>query len=353
MPAEIDGTKAVYAKTPAWHRIGSVLDDVFTAEQALAVLNPDKQPIRQVRALARVLDDKGVEHLIESDDLEAIVEWDHETGNFRILSYQSKQYGVVQLEDQFRFLDEVVGNVNGAHYEAAVKLRKGRQVCLTVNLGELVLDPGGIADKSYKFLWGFNSYDGSWALRCKFGNFRVECANMAAMALHGSTDKQIIGSDWSTRHTTNVMSRVEEAKSVLGLWNVYEKLYEAQATHMIHTIMDDNAFVRIVSDLFTVENVRTDQMETDREAIASVKTIYELSPSQADLHGTVWGALNAAIEHHDWVKVARGGKVTTVGEKRFLNQIEDPTSFKQRAWDRMWDYAADQKKFTMPDLVDA
>lgn len=353
MPAEIDGTKAVYAKTPAWHRIGSVLDDVFTADEALAVLNPTSEPIRKVTAMAEVTDSKGKKHLIEAEDLDAIVEWDHETERFRVLSYQSKQYGVVQLEDQFRFMDEIVGAVDGAHYEAAVKLRKGRQVCLTIFLGDMILDKNGIADTSKRYLWGFNSYDGSWALRCKFGNFRVECANMAAMALRGSTDRQQVGSDWSTRHTTNVISRVEEAKSVLGMFNTYEKLYEAQAEHMIHTIMDDNSYVRILTDLFTAENPRTQQVETDREAVQQVKTIYELSPTQTDLFGTVWGAFQASVEHHDWVKVVRGGKVTSVGEKRFLNQIEDPSGFKQRAWERLWDYAAEQKPFKMPEMADA
>lgn len=339
MPAEVDGSKAVYAKTPAWHRIGTVLTDTFTADEALAVLNPDKEPIRKVPALARI---NG--NLVESDDMDAIVGWDHETKLWRVLSYQTKSYGVVQLEDQFRFMDEIVGNVDGAHYEAAVKLRKGRQVCLTISLGDLVLDPGGRKDFIHKYLWGFNSWDSSWALRCKFGNFRVECANMAAMALRGSSDAQVLNSDWSTRHTTNVMQRVEEAKSVLGFWSVYEKEYAVQAEHMIQTPIHDNAFQRIITDLFTAEDPKTSLMETDTEAVQQVRTIYELSPTQQDLFGTVWGALQSSIEHYDWVTKVRGGKVTSLGEKRFLNQIEDPSGFKQRAWDRFWDYAQETKK---------
>lgn len=340
MPDMVDGNKAIYGlNRAAWHRKGQVKPGLFTAAEALSYLNPDDEEVQKVPAFALV---DG--QYVMADDLEAVVDWDHETKKWRVLSYQSLQYGVVQLAEQFAFMDDVVANVDGAHYEAVVKMRKGRQVAVSINLGELILDKNGIADKTHKYLWGFNSYDGSWAMRCKFGGFRVECANMAAAALRGSSDQNVIASDWSTRHTTNVLQRVEEAKAVLGLFNVYQAEWEREAEHMIHTPIHNDAFQRIVVDLFTVDNPKTGMKEPNMEAVNETRGIYELSPTQSDLYGTVWGALQSAIEQHDHRSKVRGGRVTDVNDQRFLRQVTDPTGFKQRAWDQFWAYAQDAKK---------
>lgn len=350
MPHEVDGSKAVYARTPAWHRIGTVLEDqdAFSAEQALAVLNPSGEKIRKGSVTGTFIDGDGKKITVEFPEKAMIVDFDHETQAWRPLSVMDKSYPDFQREDQFRFMDEVIGQVDGAHYVSAVNLRNGKQTCLTSFLGDFVLDKNGIADRNKKFLAGFNSWDGSWALRLKWLNFRVECANMAAMALRGSTDDNVMGSDWSTRHTSNIRDRVREASSVLGLWQSYEVLYEAQAEHMIHAPLHTDAFERVITGLFTAENPKTGQVETDREAIEEVRTIYELSPAQQDIFGTVWGGFNAVVEHHDWAVKVRGGKNTTVSERRFLRQVEDPKGAKQQAWDRFWDVAVDVKKFKVP-----
>lgn len=339
----------MYARTPAWHRIGTVKEDgFFTAEEAIAVLNPTGEPIRKGRVTITIIDKDGREVEVEAHDLSGIVDFDHETGQYRALSVMAKDYGLIQREEQFRFCDEVIGQINGAHYEAAVNLRNGKQTVLTAYLGDFVLDPNGIADRNKRFLWAFNSWDGSWALRLKMGNFRVECANMAAMALRGSSDRQVLGSDWSTRHTANVSSRVAEAASFLGLWRDYELVYEAQAEHMIEVPLIDNTFQRIIEGLFTAENPKTGVVETDREAVEQVRTIYELSAAQQDVFETIWGGFNSTVEYHDWATKVRGGKNTNVNERRFLRQVEDPTGFKQRSWDAFWNAAVEAKPFKVP-----
>ena len=247
--------------------------------------------------------------------------------------------------------DEVIGMLDGAHYDAAVNLRGGKQTVLTAYLGDYVLDPTGIADKGKRFLWIFNSWDRTWALRFKFGDFRVECANLAAMALRGSTDANVLGSDWSTKHTLNVMERAQEAKAFLGLWQAHEQLFQAQAEHMIQTPLDKNAFTRIIDGLYKTKNKTTGQFETDTKATTEVRVTYELAAAGRDIIDTVWGGFNAVTQHHDWVKVPRGSQQTSTNEMRFVKQVEDPTGLKQTAWDAVWDYAKEVKPFTMPDLA--
>lgn len=303
----------------------------MTADEVLAVLNPNNEPIRKVPAFAKVIID-GKEQFVESDETEAVVEADPDNpGQYRILSFMSKQYGVVQLEDQFRFLDEVVGTIGGSHYEAGVRLRKGKQVCLTIDTGAAILDPNERGDVIQKYIWGFNSFDGSWAFRVKTGNFRVECANMAAMALRGSSDSVVSG-DWSTRHTTNIMARTAAAKQVLGLWVEYNDLFFAQAEQMIQTPITDNVFSRLLDGLFTATKNDNVTEEKNVEAIEQTRVIYELSPTTEKIRGTVWGALNSLTEWNDWYQNVRGSASASIDEMRFRKQMD--SSFKQEAWDR-------------------
>lgn len=357
---EIDGSKAVFNEEGRWHQYGTVLPQhTFTAEQAIAVLNPTGEPTRKGRVIIEidVENDKGEMETISVPfpDKSGMVDFDHDQNAYRALSVMDKDFGLVQLEEKFAISDMVIGRVDGAQYSAAVKLRKGRQTAFTIDMGDFTLDPNGVADRNKRYLWVFDSVDGSWRLRFKFGAFRVVCANTAAMALHGSTDKDVIGSEWSTKHTTNIMERVQEAAQVLGLWKTHEKLFEAQAEHMIQTQMHPDKFGRIIEGLFTADNPDTGVKETDKEAVETVRMIRELSPSSRDVQDVIWGGFNAVTEYHDRVLAnkARGGRTSTADELRFVKRVEDPTNLKQRAWDAFWDYAQDVKPFTMPDLASA
>lgn len=328
MPANIDQNRAVYARKPAWHGLGSVLDDTFTAEEALRVLNPNNEPVRKVKVGVKVDGE-----WIEADDWSAVVERDPDnTDTFRTLGINSRDYGLVTIEEQFAFLDEVVGNIDGAHYEAAVRLRQGRQTVLTIDTGAAFLDPQGANDRIQKFIWGFNSFDSSWAFRVKMGNFRVECANMAAAALRGSTDK-IVSGDWSTKHSTNIAGRVAAAQQTLGLWKDYNDLFFAEADAMIHTKLTDNAFDRLVKDLFT----HPETFEKDEMAIEQTRVIYELGPACENIRGTVWGGYNAVTEYTDWYLKSRGSAKTSAQEMRLRKQLGENNPLKQQAWDRFYD----------------
>lgn len=347
MPAEVEN--AIYAKSPAWHHLGQVKQATvenpngwFTAAEALRVIDPLNAPVQKLIACAKWVDANGVAHIIESDEDEAIVRTNPATGALEIMSYQKQGYGLVQKADHFLFLDSVVSAIGGAHYEAAVDLRRGRQTVLTIDCGAVSLDPRGRNDVVMRKIWGFNSFDGSWAFRVKCGNFRIECANLAAMALSGSSGK-IQQGDWSTRHTGSVMNRIEAAKRTLGLYREYNDLFFAQAEEMVESKMTARQFDRVLEDLFIVDSVTR---ERDTDAQNEVRALYELSPSCANVFGTWWGGFNAVSEYADWRTGVRGSKTASVSEMRFLRQLDDSKKvgeplggggLKQTAWDMMWD----------------
>lgn len=349
MSHEIDGNRAIYSRTPAWHRLGVVKDDGWmTADECLAQLNPNNEPVRKVTAYAKVMVPDGnggmTEAYVESDEKVALVErhpdYPNDPTKFRILSFMDREYGVVQIEEQFRFLDEVVGQIGGSHYASAARLRKGKQTIVTIDTGQISLDPNGIDDRVDRYIFGSNSFDGSWAFRVKMVPNRVDCANMAAVALRHQT-----AADWSTKHTKNIMDRTAAAKITLGLYNDYFESWIADAEMMIETPITDGAFNRILEGLFSTPDVPEPLKDKDREIIGDIKTTYELSPTCSKLHGTVWGALNSVTEWSDWYSKIRGGKATDVTEARLRRQMgETDKGLKQQAWDTFYGWATEHPR---------
>jgi len=331
MAHEIDANRsAMYARKPAWHKLGVVKDGWFTADEALTEAFMDFEVIK-----VPVVAMHGTE-AISTDEWCANVRKSPHDGTWQVLGITSPDRGEVQPRECFRFMDEVVGQIGGAHYETAGVLRQGKQLFMTVDTGAIVLDVGGREDQVQKYILLVNSYDGSQAFRVKMTNVRVECANLLALALRGSSN-EIVNGDWSTKHTRQIMNRVAMAKTTLGLWREYNDRWASAAELMIETDLTDNQFAIIVKDLFTSEVEGTGIKETDDEKILDVRMIYETSSTCDKVHGTVWGGLQAVTEWADWRTKVRGGTKTSADEMRFRRQLEDGAELKQTAWDKFYD----------------
>jgi len=315
---EVHGNRAVYGNnTPAWHRIGQVLDGCFTAEQAIQVINPDRIPVESWAA--GVQDPVTGEWFKTNEFTGTIVK---EDGKVKVFDFPSPDHKIVQDWEQMAWMDAIVGAADGAHYEAAVKLRGGTQTALTINLGEVHLDENGRNDVNYKYLFGFNSHNRSWQLGAKFANIRGDCANCAAMILGNKT-----APEFKTKHTTNIMNRVALAQKVLGLEVEWSRIFFEVAEELIQTKMSDNDFQRLLDNVFVIDG------EKDVEATETTRAIYMLSPAQSNLFGTWWGGFNAVTYYNDWNTVVRGSNRSSADEMRFFRQFDDTKNIKQRAWD--------------------
>lgn len=330
MPADItinaDGSAAaIYgSRKPAWHRLGKVEDGLFTAKHALHATGLDF----------------GIETtpiFIEIDGVK-VVDPEHRM-TYRMLDGVPVPLGVVGTEyqatnpvDLFEFMDDVIGQIDGAHYDAAFALRNWKQVVCVADVGSLDLDPEGRNDKILQYLVGRSSADGSWQFGIKFDNVRPECANMMAVHLRKAT------TEWKTRHTTNIRRRIEEAKVVLGMQKDYQDEWAEGATQMIQTEITDTQFDRWLDGLMEATKKQTGEDEIDRAAMFAIRSLNAYSPTSASIKGTVWGALNAATEFSDWGVEVKEGKSMSADETRFARQIGDAKSkysgdFKQLAWD--------------------
>jgi phage/plasmid-like protein (TIGR03299 family) len=276
-----------------WHKLGTVVDGLLTAKEALEAAGMDwtvqEQPVYAGEKRVKIPDHKA---LVRSD-------------NGRALSVMRSTYQPIQNEEAFEFFDEVVGK-GQAIYDTAGALKDGRKVWIMAKLpGHLFIDGDDKIDRNILLV---NSHDGSTALRLQQVATRVVCQNTLTAALAGAQN-QI-----SIFHCGDYKSRIQEAQRVLRLTTAYfDRL--GDVIKMLAKENFSGTEMRGFSEtLFPIDD--GEKAPSREKARAEVCTLF--------VHGTgcrgrsKWDALNAVTEYVDHRReYKRDGKPDA--EARFSN----------------------------------
>lgn len=331
------------ARETPWHRLGTVTTDCLTAADAIKTAHLDwevtKEPVTAMIAAP------GAEQPCRDHELAYCAECNPAPGYLpipgkyatvrtspftqlrEVLGVVGEQYRPVQNWENADFLDALVGE-SGAHFETAGSLNGGRTVFVTLKAPKTMMIAGKDAVDLY--LVATNSHDGSSAFKVAATPTRVVCANTLRVGLQGAR------ATFSTRHTTNAMSRIDEAhKALQVMWN-YGSIFEEEANRMAEAKLTDAKFAKIIDQLFPEPKDETPRSKRTREEfIGNAKFLYRDAPTQDGFKGTKWGAYNALTEWADWARPVKGhGDVATVRATRIAEGgwVDD---FKQQAWNAL------------------
>ena len=211
---EADGM--AYVGREPWHGLGTrVPGDAMTAEEALEAAGLDwtvrLDPVYREKGTALL---RFPNNMTVVPDHQVVVREDNDT----VLGMVGKRYHVAQNVETFDFVDSIVGG-GDAYYHTAGSLWGGRRVFLLVQLrGDYILDNGEALNS---FILLDNSHDGTSALRMRLTKVRVVCQNTLDMASSGRAG-------FYARHTGGMMSRVVEARNLLGLNAAHMSRYMAE-----------------------------------------------------------------------------------------------------------------------------
>ena len=214
-----------------------------------------------------------------------------------VLSIVGNRYRVFQNEELFTFADNILDG--GASWESAGSIKNGKTVFGSLVVPkEFIIDPSGANDKTITYLLVHSSHDGSASVQASITPVRVVCQNTLNMALNSCKQS------FKLRHTSKVEARVAEARRVLGLTFNYMDEFESLAQDLFKVSITNKVWDEMVKAVYP---------EPDATALAQVKTrwqkkrdllddIYHLSPTNATIKGTAWGALNALTERLDYFR---------------------------------------------------
>jgi phage/plasmid-like protein (TIGR03299 family) len=299
-------------KERAWHRLGQVYDRPLTVVEAINGCHADfevgLQPIIAATPqlenllnggmsldsdMTKVFEGKQFVSIDMLKDLiikgrKATMRYDYNEP----LAVVSDQYGVVQYQKAFEFVDLLTtGKIDGETptIECAGLLgQNGSRLFITAKFPEPIV-LGKKDDTIDQYIIFTTSHDGSGAVTCMCSNVRVVCNNTLNLALRNNSGKITF------KHTSRVNERLDllnkqnadMAYRTLGLYKTYKEYFEGELQALAKITLSDKEQEKILAEaLFTPDvwkvykagdyNLNNEDISTkSRNIMESVKdTIY-------------------------------------------------------------------------------
>jgi len=305
-----------YVGAVPWHGLGTPLDKVATAEEAL-----------KVAGLGWHVEKESVflKSGTEVPDQFAVVRQDIGIP----LGIVGTVYRPLQNREAFSFFDAVVGE-KLAMYHTAGSLVNGRKVWILAKLPGEVRVTGD--DVTEKYLLLTNSHDGSSAVKIMFTPIRVVCQNTLNVAVILGERRQNI------RHTATMGLKVSDVREGLGIINERFELFGEAARAMTQVQVNGEGWRAMLKDVGIIPADEGRKLTSRTENIMEeVSKLFEHGQGNdfPGVKGTAWGAFNALAEYADYHRGTR----TQKGGPGMREQRADALLFgsgaklKQKAWD--------------------
>ena len=161
-----------------WHRLGVALSGYQTAP---AILEAAKADYEVTLLPVKYITPNGILMEMEDRHITARLNDDGGVVPFEVVK---DRYRIVQNSTVLEKALNVVGASAGdAIMDTAGVLKDGREFFATIDLGTLVLDPMGVADRIQRFLVVHTSHDGTTPITYANTDIRAVCANTVRMGL--------------------------------------------------------------------------------------------------------------------------------------------------------------------------
>lgn len=312
---EIKDGKAsfVSARVPAWHQLGTVLPDSFTAEEALKEANLANWNLRKAPIFAL---DEVTGEMQRIEDRYGVI---RDGGD--PLGVVGNSYSIMQNEQLTGLLDALVDE-SGSFYETAGAIDNGRKVFVSLKMPQNILI-GGV-DPVDTYLTAMTSHDGSSSTVIMVSPVRVVCQNTMALALRNAK------SQFRVRHTSSADRVIlNEARAALDLSFGYLDEFQDLAERLINTTMTQSTFEQIVEAEFGAPKDAPNATQTrSQNKIDEMVRLFADSNTHEEVRNTAWAGLNAFTEWFDHYSPVRGSEPEA--DVRAKRTIADNT-FKTRA----------------------
>jgi phage/plasmid-like protein (TIGR03299 family) len=289
---EITNGKASFVengrKARAWHKLGMIYDRPLSVKEALHGCRADYKVVLQPLValtpdIQREMDYGSVMALQLNNAIVPKYMATMRLDTHRILGLVSENYGIVQNEDAFKFIDTLVtGKMADVEHtpviETAGVLGEGERVFITAKFPEqIILDNKG-NDRVEMYIVFTTSHDGTGAVNCLVTPIRVVCNNTLNFAMKYNSGKL------SLRHSRNVMDRLDLRESenaefvykTLNMYDVYKNSLEAEFKHLQNIKLAEQDLMRILAEITYEGN--------DLKIFRESKYVYDYEISKSAIH---------------------------------------------------------------------
>ncbi len=306
MPALFE--QGFFVRVPAWHGLGVVLDDYPGREEAMRLAGHDWDVV-EIDELRMGIPNEalvaagGEANPNGTGTLRKVVGWKaHVRSDTLALLHVSK--------DSFeRIPNGVAYDVaeilfdQGFQYEAGVTVDGGKQCAITLKLDEPIQITG---DDSPVLPFGCLAWahDGSASLKVRSGTIRQVCANTIAAS---EAEGKRLGTDFTFRHTKNVLERIDDAKAAIrgvreGL-SVYREVAEELAAIEVTPIERDLFVSTIIGERVTESGAISSRVQNNLDKERTKILSLFMGPTIPEAHKlTGYGLWLAGGEYFDHLR---------------------------------------------------
>jgi phage/plasmid-like protein (TIGR03299 family) len=267
-------------REPAWHRLGKVLDNPPTVQEAIAQAGLDwtvlEEPVYGIDN-GNPTPIPGYKRLVR----------DRDRSTLGIVSSRYRPLQNIKAFEWFNFLLHE-GDIS---LETAGSLRGGRRVWILAKINDSPKEvrPG---DAVAPYLTLSNSHDGTLAVWFVFTPIRIVCANTLTLALRNREEEEKIGRAMRICHNSSLDSKMEQAKSAIDLSRRQFALAHEQYQALEGKLVSPSLLLQYVGKVFDTDN------PIEMKAWAQIQRNFECG--QGNRGQSLWDAMNAVTEYLDY-----------------------------------------------------
>lgn len=222
----------------------------------------------------------------------------------RMLGTVGNDYKVIQHTDGFDLLDELVEQVDGAHYETMGVIDFGRIVWGQVDPNVKIRVGDDVSDV---FLTFHTSHDGSKAFDIFETGTREVCRNTFRI---GSLTR--LAASLRIRHTKNADKRIKDLKAEIAEIRSKAMSIQDKLTFLSRKRVTKDSMLTLLDRLFPKTETETGEKSSTRRdnVLAQILELYESNDGNAfpEQRGTAYNLLNAITEYADHYRLGGAGK---------------------------------------------
>lgn len=286
-----------YVREAPWHGLGKRVEQALNSEEALHEAGLDWTVLQKP---------------IQTEDQMAITGFkaNIRASDNRVLGVVTDRYKIVQNHEAFAFTDELLGE--GVRYETAGSLQNGKKVWLLAKLPEHYIISG---DRISPYLVFSNSHDGSGSIKVAMTPIRIVCQNTLNLAL--SSAKRI----WSTIHTGNIKSKLDEAKKTLLLAEFYMDRLGTEVERLNKIKIPDHKVIEYINLLIPMpDNASKIQDKNVQQLRSDMQMRYFDAPDLSHVGKNGYRFINAVSDFATHSKPLR--ETSSFKENLFMRTME-------------------------------
>lgn len=307
MPALFD--QGFFVREPAWHGLGVVLADYPGREEAMRLAGHDWDVVEVdelrmgIPNAALVAAGQGDKVVNETGVLRKVEGWKAHlrSDNLNLLHVSRDSFERIPNSVAYDVAELLFDQ--GFQYETGVTVDGGKQCAITLKLDEPIQITG---DDSTVLPFGCLSWahDGSASLKVRSGTIRQVCANTIAAS---EAEGKRLGTDFTFRHTKNVMERIDDAKKAIqgvreGL-NVYREVAEELASISVTPTQRDLFVSTIIGEKIAEKSAVSKRVQTNLDTERTKILSLFMGPTIPEAHKlTGYGLWLAGGEYFDHLR---------------------------------------------------